>query len=270
MNYILKTVLFSFVLGSSFFASSQDASDKKIQAGLVVNGGMNIVTPGLVKKIDVSGLGSHFSVGVNLNSSFEQAPTLGLLMGLQFDFDGFNYNTKDSIFYHYFSNEILGKKDAANKEGTFFLQERKIDAIYLSLPVMMIFKTQYIGDFKYFGKFGLRNSLLLKSTYNDRGVDVTNPSQHIANTENIRFESPGDLFIYKGSVGIAGGAEWRFIPSTSLVAEIGYYYGFTPMHLDRKENNETLYEYNNTLGQNVYFSNKATLNQLFFKLSLLF
>lgn len=232
---------------------------------------MNLLTPGLVKKIEVGSLGSNFSVGVNINSSFEAAPTLGFLTGIQFDFDGFNYkyNLNDSIFYDYYSNEILSKKDAAGKEGTFFLQNRNQRAIYLSIPTMMVFKTQYISDFRYFGKFGLRNSLLLKSFVNDMGVDVSNPSQHVANVDNPRFESPGDLFIYKGSVGISGGAEWRFIPSTSLVAEIGYYYGFTPLHINRKEDNRTLYQIND-LGEQVYFSNKATLNQLFFKLSLLF
>jgi hypothetical protein len=98
-------------------------------------------------------------------------------------------------------------------------------------------------------------------------VDITNVP-YVANSENTNFTTPGDMFFYKGSIGLSAGAEWNFIETTSLVAEIGYFYGITPLHLERKEANRTLYTIDN--GTRTYFSNKANQNQLLFKISILF
>ena len=49
------------------------------------------------------------------------------------------------------------------------------------------------------------------------------------------------MFFYQASLGLSVGAEWNFVGSTSLVAEMSYYYGLTPLFLDRKEENKTLY-----------------------------
>jgi hypothetical protein len=76
------------------------------------------------------------------------------------------------------------------------------------------------------------------------------------------------MFFYKGSIGLSAGAEWKFLETTSLVAEVGYFYGITPLHLERKEANRTLYTLDN--GTRTYFSNKANQNQLLFKVSILF
>ena len=79
-----------------------------------------------------------------------------------------------------------------------------------------------------------------------------------------------DLFFYNASIGLSAGVEWNFSGSTCLVAEIGYNYGFMPLHLTSKEQNYTLFTLDeNTLAQN-YFRNQANLNQAQFKLTLLF
>ncbi len=269
MNSIRNYMVSALLLCIAYYSSAQKAEGKSTQAGLTANFGVNMISPGLIKKFDKDGLNSNIGIGLIINTSFKGAPNLGLSTGIEFDFDGAKFQTKDSIFYDYFSNEILTNANSGDKEGTFYLQSRNQKTIYATVPLMMIFRTQYIGDFRYFGKFGLRNSFLLQNLVNDEGVEVLGLNQFIAGVENLKYENPGEVFIYKGSVGISGGAEWKFIESTSLVAEFGYYYGFTPLYSDRKDVNKTLYEIN-SVGEKVYLSNKATQNQFVFKLSLLF
>ena len=84
------------------------------------------------------------------------------------------------------------------------------------------------------------------------------------------MSSPGEFFIYNGSIGYHAGAEWNFVGSTSLVLEAGYYYGITPYFLDRKDANKTMYNVTTILispPERSYYSASARQNQLIFKLS---
>jgi hypothetical protein len=82
------------------------------------------------------------------------------------------------------------------------------------------------------------------------------------------MKSSGETFFYNGSVGLTAGAEWNFVGSTVLVAEAGYFYGITPLFLDRKAENKSLYSTN--LLNKEYFSNNANLSQILLKVSILF
>ena len=127
---------------------------------------------------------------------------------------------------------------------------------------MLLFRTNFIGDFRYFGKFGIRNTFLLTHSIEDEGGQVGGN-----NDNNILMTSPGEMFLYNGSIGLTVGAEWNFVGSTCLVLEAGYYYGITPYFLDRKDENKTMYN----VGLNKeYYSASARQNQLIFKLSILF
>jgi hypothetical protein len=244
-----------------------NSSGRLLQAGLTTNLGMNFITPGQSKLIDKNGLGSCFSIGVTINKAFKNSPTVGISTGIEFDFETNRYKTVDSVYYDYIGNKVIGKENAVDATGSFSLQERNQKSIYVTVPFMMLFRTSMIGDFRYFGKFGIRNSFLIKNSVNDFGVDITNVP-YVANSENNNFTSPGDMFFYKGSIGLSAGAEWKFMETTSLVAEVGYFYGITPLHLERKEQNRSLYTIDN--GTRTYFSNKASQNQLLFKISILF
>jgi hypothetical protein len=83
--------------------------------------------------------------------------------------------------------------------------------------------------------------------------------------ENTNMKSFGENFFYRGSVGFSAGAEWNFIGSTSLVPELGFYYGLTPLHFRAIGDNFTLYEADGT-----YFYPRAKQNQLILKVSILF
>jgi hypothetical protein len=83
----------------------------------------------------------------------------------------------------------------------------------------------------------------------DNGFDVTQVGAVQVNTakENTNMKSFGENFFYRGSVGFSAGAEWNFIGSTSLVPELGFYYGLTPLHFRAIGDNFTLYEAEFTL-----------------------
>ena len=248
-----------------------NSSGRLLQAGLTTNMGMNFLVPGKTKLIESGGLGSCFSIGMVINKGFKNAPTIGFSTGLEFDFDRNRYKAlpddtdpTNDVYYDFSDSEILSLKDSSNSIGTFKLQERTQKSIYITIPLMMMFRTEYIGEFRYFGKFGVRNSFLIRNSVNDYGVELP----VITAQENNGFTAPTDQFFYKGSVGLSAGAEWKFLSTTSLVAEVGYFYGVTPLHLERKEQNRSLYTVNN--GTRTYFSNKANQNQLLFKISILF
>ncbi len=273
-----RIVLISSLALSIGFTNAQKNVDvsgvnhisKPIQAGLTMHSGVNMVTPGLVQYMDKKdGLSSNFGVGMMFVKSFKSSPNIGFQSGLEFDFDKISYESRKNIYYDYKLNVIQTNVLSDSTCVRFKMDSRKQNTIFATVPLFLVFRTQYVGDFRYFGKFGIRNSFLFKNTINDLGSLVdTAYNIDVQNVENIRFENPGETFLYRGTVGVSAGAEWKFIESTSLVAEIGYHYGFTPLYFQRKNDKRTLYEVEN--GQRNYFSNKANLNQLLFKISILF
>ena len=253
----------AFILASGL-TFGQTAADKRVQAGLTTNIGMNLLTMGTTR-MEANGLGGNFSIGIVLHSSFKSSKNLGIATGLDFDFASQKYAAKVPTYYSYTDTEIFNKEKSGDGSSIFYLKERTQKSTYISVPLMLLFRTDFIGDFRYFGKFGIRNSFLVASKFNDYG-DVFGSS---TNVENNNMKSPGEAFLYQGSVGLSAGAEWNFVGSTCLVLEGGYYYGVTPQYLDRKDNKKTLSTVDNTF-QQVYYSNKSTMSQILFRISLLF
>jgi hypothetical protein len=254
-----KICYLGIVLFAVNLSYAQGTATKRLQAGMTGNFGLNFQKMGS-KKMDVNGVGSDLSVGVLIHTSFKNSSNIGLATGLEFDFETLNYQAgADSVFYRYIDNEILGKDDAGGM--AFQLSERQMKPIYLSIPLMLLFRTDPIGDFKYFGKFGIRNSFLLSQKINDQGVDVGSSTV----IENTSMKSFGETFFYKGSIGFSAGAEWNFVGSTTLVPEISFFYGLTPMHYRFSDKNYSLYD-----GSDTYFYTKSKQNQLMLKISMLF
>lgn len=272
MKKIFVLVIITLV-GSQLKA--QDAAEKKVQAGLVTGFGLNFQKMG-TKLIDNDGVGNDLTIGANVN--FGLTETIGLCTGVEFDFETTKFKAGPSpVYYRYNDTELQTKADGADNQ-LFQLTTRKQKATYITIPVMMIFRTKYIGYFRYFGKFGLRNSILVNSKLNDGGYNFSydvNPVLEASNGDisaasQDNMNAKGEMFIFKSAVGLAGGAEWNFVGSTCLVGEIGYYYGFTPLFNNRKDDKSYLFN-TDALGTNPsYFSNKATQGQLMLKLSILF
>jgi hypothetical protein len=267
-----KIFLSVLALSISIASIAQDAADKKIQAGLVTGFGLNFQKMG-TKLMSPNGAGNDLTIGANVNFSFTE--TIGLCTGAEFDFSTVKYksNTTTPTYYHYNDSEIIQKEDIAASNSVFEMASRKQKAVYLTIPTMLVFRTNFIGYFRYFGKFGLRNSFLLSSKSNDTGYDYSAGYPGIGTSgDNLNMKAPGDMFFFKSAVGLAGGAEWNFSGSTCLMAEIGYYYGITPLHVTNKEDKMTLYTsgVNNGTGGDAYYANKATQSQVMLKVSILF
>lgn len=263
------------VIALSGSVMAQEAADKKYQAGLVAGFGMNFQNME-TKKIVTDGVGTDLTIGANINMGITE--TIGFTTGVEFDFETLKYKAADgeNIYYHYLDNTILKSEDAGDPNAQLFrMDTRRQKPVYLSIPTMMLFRTNFIGYFRYFGKFGLRNSFLLTQKINDTG-DNFDPDQILGSTASVgtneNMTASGEMFFFKSAVGAAGGAEWNFTGSTCLVAELGFYYGFTPLYLNRSEEKTFLYTsgYNNGTGNDFKFSNAAKQTQLMFKVSILF
>lgn len=268
----MKKMIYTFaIFMSTHVLFAQEAEDKKVQAGIVAGIGVNF-QKSATKYMEPNGIGKDLTVGANVVFNFNHS--LGFCTGLEFDFATLNYKPTNyngfATFYNYADSKILQKEDVdGGNTGTLFvLQERKQKATYISVPTMLVFRTKFIGYFRYFGKFGLRNSFLVSQKSIDTGYDFVNTDGNAAkDMDNMKQKN--DMFFYKGAAGIAGGAEWNFTGTTTLVAELGYYYNFVPLSITSKDKNMSLRTTDAGLN-NIYFANKATQGQLMFKLSILF
>ena len=263
-----------------FVIFSQSTADKKVQAGLTFNAGANFLSPSS-NKIEADGAGSVLSIGLKLHSALKSSQNLAIATGLEFDFGKNSYkpNSSDALSYTYVDylqdDVILTNEEAADADTyeTMQLVSRNVSTTKLTIPLMLLFRTNFIGDFRYFGKFGIRNSFLLSHNIADDGFATTLGIPNGTEVSTSLMRSPGEMFIYNGSIGLSAGAEWNFVGSTCLVLEAGYYYGITPFFIDRKDSNKTMYNIGTELilppARN-YYSASARQNQLIFKLSILF
>ena len=259
---ILSLAIFGFAFGSLA------QSDKKVKAGLAYQFGMNFTKPG-TNNIIKNGVGVQNAIGLNL--LFKGNGSIGFATGLEFDFDSYKYQMKNNTFYFYSDKEIK-YKDAENVNDDFYrLTERKYKNVFLTIPTMLSFETNPIGDFIYYGKFGLRTSILLKSTSNDEGFDAI--SGLVKENDGMKNKWGNDVWGFRSAVGLAGGAQWNFTGNTNLFAEIGFYYGVTPVHNpSSKEDNMSLWKIEDVNGTptDVYFRPKSNLSQLCLKVGILF
>ena len=271
-----KILLAIAIIGLSTGVMAQEAADKKVQAGLALAIGPNFQKLG-TKLIANDGAGIDLTIGMNLNYSFNE--NVGFNSGVEFDFSTVKYKTSAAhdLYYWYTDSKILQREEveATENKELFKMSTRSQKATYLTIPTMLLFRTNFIGYFRYFGKFGLRNSFLLTNKINDNGVnyDVDIPGNPLeVPGDNTNMKAQGDMFFFKSAVGLSGGAEWNFSGSTSLIAELGFYYGFTPLHLNKNDGNTTFFTAagENGTADNIHFSNQATQQQLQFKVSILF
>jgi len=269
----MKKLLCTVLLMSAGTAVMAQESESKVQAGITYQTGMNFNKPG-TKTIARDGVGAVNSIGLVLNFPF--TPNIGLATGLEFDFESFKYSMNNDMYYRYIDTDILKKQDEQTGSVLYRVTERKQKAIYGSIPTMLLFRTNALGDFRYYGKFGARTSFLLGNTIFDKGFNVGGDTLGGTETSqrNDEMKAKGDMFFLRSTIGIAGGAEWNFTGNTSLYAEIGFYYGFTPVHYgeavtgDDKERDMTLFQFSN--GTQDYTTLSATQKQILLKVGILF
>ncbi|AEA44256.1 outer membrane beta-barrel protein [Fluviicola taffensis] len=268
---------------SALVFAQETGTDKKANVGIAYQFGMNFNKPG-TNVIERDGVGAQNMIGLNVNFNFNE--NIGLSTGVEFDFESFKYSFVDSksTYYNYSDKKISKKNELQGGEDLFELTGRKYKNIYATIPLMLMFRTNAIGDFRYYGKFGARTSFLVKSAMNDVGnvfstndvalIEAPGSTFTAAPKENEGMKVPygNDAFIIRSALGIAGGAQWNFTGNTLLFAEIGFYYGLTPMHVskDKKEDNMTMFNRVDSNTTNDYFRIKANQTQLCLKIGILF
>lgn len=266
-----KVILSVIALTTMQLVIAQDAADRDFQAGLVAGFGLNFQNMG-TKNVEKNGVGNDLLIGGNVNFMFNE--TIGLTTGVEFEFSTTKFKAGAVPLYYYFNDtRIVGVNDAADANNIFALSERSQKSTYLTIPTMLLFRTNFVGYVRYFGKFGMRHSFLLGQKSNDTGYEFSSTNLGdlgtfplLAETENRNMKASNEVVFYKGTVGVAGGAEWNFSGTTCLVAELGYYYGITPLYYNRSNS----YLFTTEGGQVTPINNRATQGQLQLKVSILF
>lgn len=264
-----RWMVMGILIGASVgLIHAQDETERKIQAGLGFTAGLNFNQP-TTKKMEVDRVGSIVGVGLDVN--YRLTNTIGFSSGLSIDFER-NYITPSAstspTFYQFNDTKILRKKEATPDDPFFQYTHRTQKPIYLTIPIQMLFRTKYFGYFRYYGKFGLRTSILVDNKIDDEGFLIVNNEK--VEAENNTMEISRDMNPLRGSAGFHLGSEWNFSGSTSVFAEFGYYFGFIPIYNQAKEDNQTQFYLEGNPASREYYSNSMSQNQMFIKIGILF
>lgn len=266
MKYL--TLLLSTIL--VFGLDAQEAADRKIQAGLEFSTGLNL-NETATKRMTVMGPGNFVSIGVGVNYGLTN--TLGFYTGISVDFEKNEIAPSEDLggsFYRFSDTRILNAKDIDNQSMLFQWEERTQKPVYLTIPTQMLFRTKFFGYYRFFGKFGLKNSILLDNKIDDRGFTF---EQNLADstaipTNNNNMTISKDMNFFRSALAISMGMEWNFSGPTSLVTEVGYNFGFVPVYRDTRQDNRTVFYEDN--GEQIYYNNSMRQNQLTWKIAVLF
>jgi hypothetical protein len=291
MKRLIVTCLAVSISALTFAQEKSNDADKKVNMGIAYQLGLNFTKPG-TKRIEKDGVGVQNAFGLNINFNFND--NIGFATGLEFDFESYKVAMTTSTgnggnYYLYSDSKIIQEDDLNGDESNmskyqvYELTGRKYKNIYATIPTMLIFRTNALGDFRYYGKFGARTSFLVKSTKTDQGnifaSSVTGADMDLIATgvikpstssemEGMKTPYGNDVNFIRCSLGLAGGAQWNFTGSTMLFAELGFYYGLTPINIEGSGKNKTLF--NRSIGSSDYFGLKTTQTQFCLKIGILF
>jgi hypothetical protein len=197
-----------------------------------------------------------------------------LATGLEFDFESIKYavTAGNALYYNYSDVDIIQKGQVNVASSLYRLTERKYKMIYGTIPTMLLFRTKPVGDYRYYGKFGARTSFLLSSSVFDKGF-LVGPAFSETAQENNDMKSARDILFVRSSLGLALGTEWNFTGDTWLFAELGFYYGITPIHYGKslsgdEEKNMSLFRI--TPNSNDYMNLSSKQKQILLKIGILF
>jgi hypothetical protein len=295
MKRLIVTCLAVSISALTFSQDKPSGTDKKVNMGIAYQLGLNFTKPG-TKRIEKDGVGVQNAFGLNINFNFND--NIGFATGIEFDFESYKVAMTTTAgnggnYYLYSDSKIIQEEDLNGDEGNmskyqvYELTGRKYKNIYATIPTMLIFRTNALGDFRYYGKFGARTSFLVKSTKTDQGnifgngatgadidaIALHSPFYPSTTSEQEGMKTPygNDVSAIRCSLGLAGGAQWNFTGNTMLFAELGFYYGLTPINIEGSGKNKTLFNRNpGAPGSSDYFGLKTTQTQFCLKIGILF
>jgi hypothetical protein len=148
----------------------------------------------------------------------------------------------DSTYYILDKDEAFVPFDTAAlsnvNNSVYLLQDRKIKANYINIPIALKMKTKEIGYLTYFGQFGANIGINTKSRATDEAFKLNTTSSTTTYTAatNEKLEMTEGSQLMRLGLQIGGGAEYNFSGSTSLLLGITYNHYFT--NALRNEKNE--------------------------------
>lgn len=249
--------LFSFILILAVSVSSH-AQDKKFRAGLVTGMTTNWVKV-QTTKIQRNGIGAGFTIG--MVADYKINDNIVFASGIQFDLESFKLNYGDpansnlgEVYYGYNDTEIYKYKNGViegySDSAAFQLLTRKYRGKYITIPLFLKFQTNMIGSFSYYGKFGIRPSILAGVRFDDEGYDAkyklsadeasstfttTTAATEISNNNMKPDIVKKGLSLARLGIGVYGGTQWNFTGNTFLFAELGFIYGVSPIVYQKSE-----------------------------------
>jgi hypothetical protein len=237
MKKLLYTIAAIAFAGSTLQAQDAPAEDSKLRFGLritpqptwFVSGDKNNIASGAV-----------LGFGFGLNVEYKFTSTAGLLTGIGGDFEGGKYTFRNDPDYtvRYWLNEsgeLVAPSEGAKKGNTgYHLKERKVNATFVSIPLILKMSTKEYGGLTYSGMFGGEFGVRMKAKATDTYYAYTTYPDSIPKTFIGELsESDIDISDETGTVPVrlgmnaGAGFEYRLGGSTSLFVHINFFRNFT-------------------------------------------
>ena len=266
-------IALSFIFAAQ--VNAQEAEDKKVLAGINTWMGVNFTQPQTNTIESSNGL----DLGIGAIVDWHFASNFALSTGAGVEFNRFRHDFKRDAHFHYNDREILQRGNESDNnfntnvgEGIFSLDERRYRIAYINIPTLIRFQTNYMGYMRYFAKAGAVHNIRASVRTDNYGMDVANTN--VSKLEDM--QSPGEISLYKMSLGVSFGAEWNFAGNACLYADLGFYWGVTELHQQNaitgdKDRNRSIFD-DPTVPKidREYFSPTAQQNQLLLRVGILF
>lgn len=146
-------------------------------------------------KVEKDGTNFGYSFGLNLDLELGSSENYAIATGVSV------FNTAGSL-------NIQEADTSQIALGSFTANAR-----YIEIPVALKLKTNEIGYFTYFGKFGLSNAILIQSSADEAGTEFKKYN------DNLNF--------FRSALLIGLGAEYNLSGNTSIFFGVDFNNGFT-------------------------------------------
>lgn len=195
------------------FLLTVEASDRKFTFGMQFSNGISFMNSDNVD-IEPTNVGYAFDYGLFMNYNFSENYAFG---------SGF---IVDHIRAGRANSPTLLE---GNSEGNSYLLENNylpgekesLKYTYVSIPLTFKLTTNEIGYFKYFGEFGVVNSIRVRSRLDIENSTIQN--ENINKKGNLNDYRSG---LYNASLVVGGGFQYAFNDRTSLLVKLTFQNGF--------------------------------------------
>lgn len=224
-----KLVLFLFVgILSSTFSFAQDTENnlKNFRFGLKIMPALTWFKPDDTKKFENDGLRAKFGYG--LSTEFRLNRVASIATGVQIDYDGGRIRLKDTAYYFLDADDALIERDGGDGTGfsgnnRYELRKRSYNTTYVTIPLTLKLKSNEVGQFIYYGQFGVNASIRTRGRVDD-DVRTSSSSAEVSQSKLLNTK---DMQLFKLALNVGIGAEYNLSGSTSFTVGVNYINGFT-------------------------------------------